>query len=105
MRAFLFGCCAALLAGEGVAAADAHHQLVSHSAINDHAGEVVGFRAHVLVDPQRTTSNHATLGGDVRLALGGMKYDRTKAVAGNYNHHRDAVAGVVSGYVLHQLKM
>jgi len=105
MRRLLLGCCTVLLFTEGLAAADAHHQVLSHAAIHDQSGEVIGFKAQVLLDPQRLTQNHATFGGDVRLALGGLKFDRAKAVPGNPNYHRDAVAGVVPGYVLHQLKM
>jgi len=104
MRTFLALCCASLLLAESVAAADAHHQILSQEPIKK-GGKVIGFRATVLVDPQGLTSEHTTLGGDVRLGLGGLKYDRSKAVAGNSDHHRDAVAGTAEGYILHQFKM
>ena len=100
---FLLGCVALLLA-PGIAGADGHHQILSQGPIKK-GGKVVGFRATVLVDPDGITSEHAQLGGDVRLGLGAMKFDLSKAGTGAGDPHRDAAAGVVEGYVLHQFKM
>ena len=101
MRSPLIICICALLLAEGVAGALAHHQILSQAPIKK-KGKIVGFRATVLLDPEGSTSEHAKLGGDARLALGGLKFsgDRT-----NDDLHRGAVAGVEQGYVLHQFKM
>ena len=91
----------ALLAMGGLASADANHQILAKDAIKGKDGKVIGFRATVLVDPQRLTQNHATLAGDVRLGLGSLKYAGSRT----NNDHRDATAGVKPGYILHQFKM
>ncbi len=84
----------------GAAAADSHHQILKQESIVDAQGEVIGFRAHVLVDPQGHTTVNATYSGDVRLGLGSMQYTGLRG-----NPHRDANAGVQPGYILHQLTM
>jgi hypothetical protein len=103
-RRFLALGAALLLQVGGSARADSHHQLIDQRPIMQ-GKKVVGLRGTVLLEPQGYTSQHGTLGGDVRLALGGLSYDRSKADPTNYNHHRDAVAGVTPGYVIHQLRM
>jgi hypothetical protein len=83
-----------------LARAEARHQLLSGSTIVKD-GRTVGFRARILVDPQGLTRVHKQLGGDVRLGLGSGRYTGSRAG----NDHRDAIAGVRPGYIIHQLSM
>jgi hypothetical protein len=82
------------------ARADARHQLLSGSTIVKD-GRTIGFRARILVDPRGVTSTHKKLGGDVRLGLGSLRCTGSRAG----NDHRDAIAGVRPGYIVHQLTM
>ena len=82
------------------ARADSHHQIVSQTPIKQN-GKTIGFRATLVVDPENRTGAHETLGGDVRIGLGSLKYtgDRMDTP------HRESMAGVKAGYILHQFKI